>query len=96
MRSFPLTTGSPGNCTYLGLRNGKDTDILPFAYFFFKVKFDGLTDICHQLIESLSLRENIDTDAPAAPVFAIRINFEFDEHKSTSVIWYCTVLHEER
>jgi len=51
------------------------------------MKPDSFTDIYHQLIESLSLRENIDTDAPAAPVFAIRIDFEFNEHESTTVIW---------
>ena len=86
MRSLPLTTGSPGNSTYLGLGYREDTDTLPFAEFFFKVKFDGFTDIFHQLIESFSLRENIDADAPAAPVFAIGIDFKFDEHESTSVI----------
>ncbi len=80
IRSFPLTTGSPGNSTYLGLRYREDTDTLPFTQFFFKVQLDGLTDIYHQLIESFPLRENIDTDAPAAPEFAIRINFKFDEH----------------
>jgi len=96
MRSFPLTTGSPGNSTYLGLRYREDTDILPFFQFFFKVEPDGFTDIYHQLIESFPLRENIDTYAPAAPVFSVGINFKFDEHESTSVIWYCTVLHKGR
>lgn len=71
MRSLPLTTGSPGNGTYLGLRYREDTDVLPFAQFFFKMKFHGLTDICHQLIEGNSLGEYIDTDAPAAPVLSI-------------------------
>jgi hypothetical protein len=86
MRFFSLATGSPGNSTYLGLRQREDTDTLPFAQFFFKVEPNGFTDIYHQLVESFPLREDIDTDAPAAPVSAIRINFKFDEHGSTSVI----------
>jgi hypothetical protein len=85
--SFPLTTGSPGNGTYLCLRYGKDTDVLAFAQFFFKMKPDSLMDIYHQLIESLSLSENVNADAPAAPEFAIRIDFKFNEHESTTVIW---------
>jgi len=60
------------------------------------MEFDGFTDSYHQLIEGLSLRENIDTDAPAAPVFTLRIHFEFDEQGDTSVIGYCAVLHEGR
>jgi len=78
---FPLTTGSPGNGTYLGLRYREDTNTLPFTQFFFKMELDSFTDIYHQLIESFPLRENIDSNAPAAPVFAIRINFKFDEHR---------------
>jgi len=35
------------------------------------VKVDSFADIFHQLVEGLSLRETIDTDAPTAPVFTV-------------------------
>jgi len=87
MRSFPLTTGSPGNSTYLGLGYRENTDILPFAQFLFKMEFNGFTDVCHQLIECFPLGKNIDADAPAGPVFTLGINFKFYQHESISMIW---------
>ena len=87
MRSFPLTTGSPGNSTYLGLGYRENSDVLPFAQFFFKMEFNGFTDICHQLVECFPLRENIDTNAPAAPIFPFGINFKFYEHENISTVW---------
>ena len=86
IRSFPLTTGSPGNGTYLGLGQGKDADTFPFQKEFFKMERDCLADICHQLIEGFSLGEDIDTDTPAAPVCSIGIYLELDQHGSTPVV----------
>jgi hypothetical protein len=50
------------------------------------MEHDCFTDVFHQLIERFPLRENVNTDTPAAPVAAIGIDFKFNEHESTSVV----------